>query len=260
MREPDAQDAARVLALGLLAMAAALGLVWLGCPGWVAGVFQQLAFLAAPLAYARAARLRPFAASGFSPLPLRTVVYVLIASLGSFWILYGLQFLQMDVIRAVGYEKQAQLEEQQITQSIQHAQESGVAPALTLLVLIPPLCEETFFRGILFRGLLPRFGLKFALPVTTILFAVLHPAITQKGLMLFLGAYLGLLVYLTGSLWASMLAHAVNNFAVVAMMWAFGGELPTFTAPWWMYVLSVVVFGLGMTMLALDRPPRAVRE
>lgn len=253
MREPDARDASRVLALALLAMAAAILLVWLGVPGWAAGVFQQIAFLAAPLGYARVAKLRPFASSGFAPVPLRTLVFVLIATLGTFWLLYGLHHVQMDVIRVAGYEKKAEVEAEQVRRSVVQAQSEGVAPALALLVLIPPLCEETFFRGILFRGILARFGLRVALPLTTILFAVLHPALTQKGLMIFLGCYFGLLVYLTGSLWASILAHAVNNLTVLTMMYVFGGDLPHFVGPWWMYVLSAAVFGLGMTLLVLDR-------
>jgi len=65
-------------------------------------------------------------------------------------------------------------------------------------------------------------------------------------LMIFVGAYFGLLVYLTGSLWAGILAHAVNNLAVIVLMWIYKGKLPDFVAPWWMYVLSAVVFGLAI--------------
>lgn len=253
MREPDALDAARVLALALAAMAGAIFLIKVGAPPEAAGVFQQLAFLAAPLLYARWAGLRPFVSSGFVALPLRRLVFVLIASLGSFWLLNGLVHLQDQVIRKAGYKKEAEVQEEKIRRGIEEAQKQGAAPALALLVLIPPLCEETFFRGILFRGLAARFGAGVALASTALLFALLHQMLVQTVLMVFLGCYFGLLVYLTGSLWSSILAHGVNNAAVLALMWIYKGKLPEFTAPWWMYVLSGLVFALGMTMLVLDR-------
>jgi membrane protease YdiL (CAAX protease family) len=252
MREPDALDAARVLALALLAIAGTMLLAWLKLQA-VANVFQQTAFFAAPLLYGRWSGLRPFIASGFVRVPPRRLVFVLIASLGTFWLLNGLTHLQTQVIRAAGYEKQAKAEEEQIRNGIQDAQKEGALPALSLLVLIPPLCEETFFRGILFRGLISRFGVGVALGATTLLFSALHVTLVQKALMVFLGCYFGTLVYLTGSLWSSILAHAVNNLAVLVLMWIYGGNLPEFVAPWWMYPLSAVVFVLAMAQLALDR-------
>jgi membrane protease YdiL (CAAX protease family) len=255
MREPDALDSARVLALALLAVGGAWLLFRAGVPV-LAGVFQQVAFLATPLLYARGAGLRPFAANGFAALRLRQVALVLVASLGTLWLLYGLTHVQTKVIEKAGYKKEAEAEERHIREGIQHAQEQGAVPALSLLVLIPPLCEETFFRGILFRGLLNRFGIGVALGVTSVLFAYFHQTIVQTVLMVFLGCYFGALVYLTGSLWSSMLAHAVNNLVVLVMMWRYKGDLPEFRAPWWMYVFSALVFVLAMTGLAFDRKLR----
>ena len=253
MREPDALDSARVLALALLVAAAASVLLWAGLPPAAAGAIQQIGFFGAPLLYARWTGLRPLASNGFVPLPLRRLVFVLIASLGTLWLLNGLVHVQERVVRSAGYEKQAKAQERQIQEGIKVAQDRGAAPALALLVLIPPLCEETFFRGILFRGLLARFGVGVAVASTSILFAVFHMIDIQRILMLILGCYFAFLVYLTGSLWASILAHGVNNLAVLTLTWIYKGQLPDIIGPWWMYVLSAVVFGLGITMLVLDR-------
>src|SRR5205085_11790783 len=97
MREPDALDSARVLALALLSVAGALLLFRAGLPV-VAGIVQQASFFATPLLYARWAGLRPLAANGFVPIALRQAAFVLVASLGSFWLLYGLTNLQTKVI------------------------------------------------------------------------------------------------------------------------------------------------------------------
>ncbi|MBV8881299.1 MAG: CPBP family intramembrane metalloprotease [Planctomycetaceae bacterium] len=257
MRQPDARDAAWVLACALLAMTGSMLLLRAGLPPFLAGIVQQAAFFGTPLLYARRAGLDPFASNGFLPLRLRQAALVLLASLGSLWLMYGLSKVQTEAFRVAGYEKRAQAEEEKISRDIESARNEGVMPALSLLVLIPPLCEETFFRGLLFRGLASRFGLGIALAGTSILFSAAHATLVQKGMMVVLGAYFGVLVYLTGSLWASILAHAVNNFAVLTMTWIFGNKLPDVPVPWWMAVLSALVFGLAMTGLALERRPPA---
>ncbi|MBI3857506.1 MAG: CPBP family intramembrane metalloprotease [Planctomycetes bacterium] len=256
MREPDAHDAARVLAVALVPIAGAIALQRVGAAQGAA-LLMQVAFLAVPLVYARAAGLGALAGNGYVRIPLRRVLYVLVASLGSFWLLNGLTHLQDLAARSMGLEERAQAQVEQIRKGIDAAQKAGVAPTLVLFVIIPPLCEETFFRGLLFRGVAKRFGTGAALAGTSILFAWFHPMDVQKVLMVFLGCYFGLLVCLTGSLWAGILAHALNNLTVIVMMWIYKGKLPDFVAPWWMYVLSAVVFALGLTLLALDRPPSA---
>jgi membrane protease YdiL (CAAX protease family) len=253
MREPDARDSARVLAIALVPIAAAMGLSIWGAPALANGLVQ-VSFFLIPLVYARLAGFGAFAGNGFAPLKLRQIVFVLLASLGTFWLLNALTHLQDVAIRSMGLEKQAREQAEQISRGIESAQKAGVAPTMLFFVVIPPFCEEVFFRGILFRGLAKRFGIAVGLAGTTILFAAFHPLDVQKFLMVFVGAYFGTLVYLTGSLWAGVLAHAVNNLAVITLMWMYQGRLPEFVAPWWMYLLSAVVFGLAMTMLAFDRP------
>ena len=253
MRDPDAWDAAWVLALAILVAASASVLLWAGMPSAAAGAVQQIGFFAVPLVYARWAKLRPFVSNGFVRLPLRRLALVVMASLGSLWLLNGLVHVQERLVRSAGYEEQAKAQEQQIQRGIEAAQKQGAAPALALLVLIPPLCEETFFRGILFRGILARFGAGVAIASTSILFALFHVIDIQKILMLILGCYFGFLVYVTRSLWASIVAHGVNNLAVLTLTWIYKGNLPDIVGPWWMYVLSALVFGMAVTMLVLDR-------
>src|SRR5579863_10033118 len=240
MREPDARDAARVLSLALLAIAIGWGLSALGLPG---GLFQQAALFAVPVLYARAAGLGAWKANGFVRLPPSKAALVVVASLGTLWLLNGAAQLQERVIRAAGYARQAEEETQQIRQGVDEARKSGLAPALGLLAVLPPLCEETFFRGTLLRGLAARFGFGAALGLTSLLFALVHQHLVQTALMILLGCYFGALVYLTGSLWAGILAHALNNAAVVLATWAWGDRLEHAVAPWWMYVLSAAVVG-----------------
>jgi len=257
MRQPDARDAAWILVLALLAMLGVRGLIYLGLPQILAAAIQQTAFFGAPLLYARRAGLSPLAASGFVPLGARRTALVLLASLGSLWPMYGLSRVETVLIRAAGFAEQARAEEEQLERGLETARDQSPIPALVTLVAIAPLSEEIFFRGILFRGLSARFGLGIALAGTSVLFSAAHGTLVQKGMTLFLGAYFGVLVFLSGSLWAGILAHAFNNGAVVALTWMFGTELKDLPLPWWMLVFSTLLFGLATAGLALERrsPP-----
>ena len=250
MRQPDARDAAWILVLALLAV---LGVRLLGLPPVLAGALQQTAFFGAPLLYARGAGLNPLAASGFVPLGVRRMALVLLASLGSLWLLYGLSKVETDFLRIAGLAQQARAEEQELEHGLETARERVPVAALLALVVVAPLCEETFFRGLLFRGLRARFGLGLAVAVSSILFSAAHSTLVQKGMTIFLGAYFAVLVHVSGSLWAGILAHASNNLAVVTLTWMYGTELKDLPAPWWMLLFSALVFGLAMTGLALER-------
>lgn len=89
--------------------------------------------------------------------------------------------------------------------------------SLTAAVLIP-VGEELFFRGLLLRGFLGRYGRMNALLLTALLFAIVH--LNPWGLLsIFLvGLFLGWLVLRTGSLWCACLAHGVYNLMAVLVL------------------------------------------
>lgn len=255
MREPDALDSLRVLALGLLAY---VGLAYLprifpGVPPPAVLLLIHISLLAIPLAYARLARLKPFQASGYARLRGRQVALVLLAALGSMWVMKGLLDLQQAVFRELWPE--AEHQRQQLAERVVDLRRRVGPVSIAILVLAPAVCEETFYRGILFRGL-ARWNAPAALLGTAALFAVMHYRV-QWGLMLFTGVYFGLVVWLTRSLWAGVLAHAVNNLAVVVSYDLFGERLYQAAAPVWMVALSAGVFVSALALLALERRAEA---
>ncbi|HLY12585.1 MAG TPA: CPBP family intramembrane glutamic endopeptidase [Planctomycetota bacterium] len=252
MREPNARDAAWVLVAALAAMVIAGLLAQAGLPARAVTAILQGAFFGAPLVVARSVGLRPLVASGFVRLSLRQGALVVLASVASLWLMFALARGQTELLRVAGFDRQAHAEEETIRRSLD-LRDPFPVHSLAIFALIPPLCEETFFRGILLRGISSRFGLGIALGATSILFSAAHPTLVQRGMMLFLGCYFGVLVHLTGSLWASILAHAVNNVAVVLMIWRFGAELEQMPVPWALVALSALLFCLSMAGLGLER-------
>lgn len=252
---PDHVDAARALFFAFLAVAAVFGIaaLWPGIPKDGLSLLLQASFFGVPLLYARASGLRPFEASGFAPLPLRKVVLVLFAALGSMWLLQGLWSIAFEIIRWAGFEEAVRREIESLDKGIRETKKGGILLTGLVYVVASPFCEETLFRGLVFRGLARRYGVVISLVATALVFAALHEEWAQRGVMVVLGVYFGTLVWLTGSLWAGILAHAANNFAVVALSGRYGAKVEGMTAPWWMYVLSALVFAGAIALLALDR-------
>jgi hypothetical protein len=101
----------------------------------------------------------------------------------------------------------------------------GPAAILTFLALAvwTPLTEEVFFRGFVFAGLVPAQGVVKAAILSALIFSGFH-ATAGPGVLIpiFITALLLAWVYhQTGSLWASIAAHAGQN-GVLLLVTVFG--------------------------------------
>ncbi len=257
MRQPDARDSAWILAAALVLIALLMSLGSAVHP-LVLGAAIQGVFLGVPLAYARLAGFRPLEASGAVRLGMRPLLLVLTASLGTMWLLKGVSDLALHFLPETGLPVEREV--RQIEEQIGRAQEQGGLVAILVLVAAPALCEEVFFRGLLFRGLQRGLGPGWALVLTTLLFASFHGPWVQKAMMVVVGLYFGLVVWLTGSLWAGVAAHAANNLAVVGVTTLYGDRIRELGAPAWMLALSLGVFGLAIALLALERGGGSARN
>lgn len=87
-------------------------------------------------------------------------------------------------------------------------------PALILsfvsTAVLPPLIEEFALRGVV-MGTLKKFGEVFAVVVSALLFGMMHGNFDQFPYAFVLGLVMGFAVIKTGSLWTSVIIHAINN-------------------------------------------------
>ena len=124
------------------------------------------------------------------------------------------------------------------------------ALALNLLVMaaIPALGEELFFRGILQTVLGEKLNRHLAVWITAFIFSAIHLQFYGFLPRFLLGAALGYLFLFSGSIWASIVAHFINNaLAVVLFFLTFNGYL-TFDMDalgtqntWWLGFLSLTL-------------------
>ena len=78
-------------------------------------------------------------------------------------------------------------------------------------VFIAPFCEEIFFRGFVFTGLLHDLSPLWAVLISAALFAIAHADPGSFVPLFAIGLCLGFLRWRTGSTWASMSLHILNN-------------------------------------------------
>ncbi len=129
--------------------------------------------------------------------------------------------------------------------------------AIWLVVGVSPaICEELFFRGLALTGM-RRLGMWPAIAVTAFLFALAHSSIYRLLPTLFLGVLFGYVVWKSGSVACSMVAHALNNglMASLAASPSFAraiGLNPTERfLPWNVIAMGSVALVVGVVLVHL---------
>lgn len=123
-----------------------------------------------------------------------------------------------------------------------------VMTTITFAVL-PAVCEELLFRGLIFNGLKDKFNVSLSVIFSALIFALIHFSIFQTVYQFLIGIVLALLVHFTGSIIFSMLFHFVNNFTIVLISYITKGgqrifEFATFGGL--EIFLSILFFVLGI--------------
>lgn len=104
-----------------------------------------------------------------------------------------------------------------------------VALYLLLTFAITPFAEEVFFRGFMFRWMSGHHPVWLAAIISSIIFGVSHILPPQVINACVMSLALCWLYWRTGSIWPSIVAHAVNNIIGVLMgAAAAAGALPAF--------------------------------
>jgi membrane protease YdiL (CAAX protease family) len=92
-----------------------------------------------------------------------------------------------------------------------------------LVVIIVPIAEEIFFRGIIYKWLRRRAGFLIGLLVSSITFGTLHFAAPSIAAISVLGVLCALVYELSDSLWTAVTIHAMNNFLAIVLAYLFWG-------------------------------------
>jgi len=189
---------------------------------------EVVCVLAPALAVVAFCGASPAGALGWRRLPVRALVGALLVALGAFYLAAaGVEGLQ-ERLMPLPPELRAQMRGFIVPPS-------GPRPLvvdLVALALLPAVCEELLFRGLLLSALAPT-SRGLALVATSLAFGAFHYSVYKFLPTAALGLILGLAALRAQSTLASVVVHGVNNAVVVLLVRA-GRDDPPGAAEWWL--------------------------
>ena len=182
------------LALGTIAIELAIG-------GWVLYAARARGLRLAQIGFRRPREWWPF----------------WVAWAGAYAIIFGYTIVLL-ALESLGLDVERLIEGNQIPVDLRESLLVATLFAISV-VLLAPLCEELFFRGLIFRGMRGFWRLWPALVASGLLFAVFHQSLAVLVPFSLIGMLFAWANEESGSLWTSIGAHAVVNgvsFALTA--------------------------------------------
>ena len=118
---------------------------------------------------------------------------------------------------------------------------------LILLAILPAICEELVFRGIIFSGL-KQYGNMSAVFLSATLFMLVHSSVEQTVYPFFVGIVLALLMLRTNNIIYPIILHFLNNAIVVVMNYIYyqNGIAESFTLS-----LYNILFAIALAILSV---------
>lgn len=121
---------------------------------------------------------------------------------------------------------------------------------LFALAVIPAICEELIHRGIILNGF-RRFGNFNAVLLSALFFALAHGSAMQFFYQFILGIVLGYVVIKTGSIFASMIVHFLNNAIVIIYNYISPASASSVTFNVSSAIISIVIAVISAGLLFL---------
>ena len=127
---------------------------------------------------------------------------------------------------------------------------------LLYIAVLPAICEELAFRGILLSGLRRKFRPAVLIVGVGVIFGLFHVTLYRIAPTAALGMILTAIALMTGSILPGMLLHAGNNAIGVL-----GGSYVSLEAlQWWHFIAAIAIFTLSFWIIYRNRTPLATRS
>lgn len=120
----------------------------------------------------------------------------------------------------------------------------GFLVSVVSTAVVPALAEEFAIRGVVMQSL-RKYGDKFAVVISALVFSIIHGNFEQIPFAFVVGLALGYVVIRTNSIWAGVLLHFLNNF------WAVCSEYVYYLAPYTYYAVIYTSVNIILCVLAI---------
>jgi ABC-2 type transport system permease protein/sodium transport system permease protein len=160
--------------------------------------------------------------------------------------------IELWLLAQSGLNKMLQERFAAVLENFRQTRES-VGWAILLIVIVPAILEEYFFRGLLFNALRRRSGAFVTIAASAGLFALTHVVLDGAlGLerlvpSLLLGVILSTVCWFSGGLWPSVVLHVCHN--TILMIVGMGGLGANDEVPWEWRIAGAIGTALGLCLL-----------
>lgn len=117
----------------------------------------------------------------------------------------------------------------------------SITMTILLFCVSPGICEEILFRGALLGSMQRRWSPWKAIAVSSLMFGFLHFSVYRLFTTTLIGAGIGWIVVMSGSIYPAMLAHALNNF--LSLVVAERMDLSSVSHHWLLMGIPAVILG-----------------
>lgn len=123
-----------------------------------------------------------------------------------------------------------------------------------VMALMPAVGEEIFFRGFMYGGLKNKYGVKWAIVISAVIFGAFHMSLVKLIPTAMLGACFAYIVYKSGSIYIGMALHFINNAFLLLQVKepdTFGKILPVLMKEEFAVSDILIFAGVGLIGLSL---------
>ncbi|MEW5786080.1 MAG: CPBP family intramembrane glutamic endopeptidase [Bacillota bacterium] len=219
---------------------------------------QWIFFLVPALVYLKLFSQQPAVFARFRPLQSKFLPAIVLLAVSAWVSLVFVEGIILSALSGLGFEP------------LEKIPPPTTVNQLLIYILIiavsPAICEEILFRGAVMPSM-ERYGMLPALLFSALLFALMHMSFLSLTSTFVLGLLIGLVVLKTGSLYAGMLYHFLNNLIAVTFMYymhrfdleaLLEGSEAVFTITW-LTVTGLAFGGVLIGLLLLQRQSRVNR-
>lgn len=124
---------------------------------------------------------------------------------------------------------------------------------LLILGVVPAICEELLFRGVIFQGIKEKFSGVVSILISGLLFALIHQSVQQFIYPFILGCLLSFVFEKTNNLIYPILIHMFNNFATITLSYLVnvGVVSLNFAVTWWVVLIAIAIAAVAVLILWL---------
>lgn len=252
-RKPYLFDAILTLLLFLIGEAiVGLGFYWLSrdlhlFPDTLISIFTEISILAVLLVQMKLQRISlqdglMFTVPGIKPVAFTGALWLSTTLLISFAVV-----VVRELLKGAGFDITSETEilDRQISETVS----LGWGAAVIGLCVIPALCEEAVFRGMILNGVRNSTTVWIGVIASSAIFAMVHSTFTQWIATFILGLLFALVMLGSGSILCAMLFHFLNNLTAV-----FARDIPVLEEETFaiLFFASVPVAILCITWFALQ--------